>query len=161
MKFNFITPKHGSYGIKCSSITSWFTQRSKEWVWVELEPWAPPRTWTWKMEQEGKMRILVSWWEKNEEEHEKCLANSLKPLQFLQKHNNGESCLYFCSFQLLGRALLLLSYTLILIALCAFLVKLGDLLSLFFFTHLWWILFSFSFHCYPTSCMCCFHCSSL
>ena len=43
---------------------------------------------------------------------------------------------------------------------CAFFVKSGDLLSLFLFTRLWQILFSFSFHCFPTSCMCCLHCSS-
>jgi len=29
-----------------------------------------------------------------------------------------------------------------------------------FFTFLWRILFSFSFNCCPTSCMCCLHCSS-
>ena len=43
---------------------------------------------------------------------------------------------------------------------CAFLVKSEDLLSLFFFTRLWRIIFSFFFHCCPTSCMCCLHCSS-
>ena len=40
---------------------------------------------------------------------------------------------------------------------CAFHVKFGDLLSFFFFTHLW--RFFFSFHCCPTSCLC-FCCSS-
>jgi len=43
---------------------------------------------------------------------------------------------------------------------CAFLVKSGDLLSLFFFTRFWQILLSFSFHFCPTSCICCLHCSS-
>ena len=43
----------------------------------------------------------------------------------------------------------------------AFLVKSGDPLSLFFFfTRLWQILFSFSFHCCPTLCMYSLHCSS-
>ena len=42
---------------------------------------------------------------------------------------------------------------------CAFLVKFGDLLSLFIFTRLWRIL-SLLFYCCPTLCMCSLHCSS-
>ena len=68
--------------------------------------------------------------------------------------------MYFHSFQLLGLALLLLSYTLILIALLCLPCKIWRSFVSLFFTRLWWILFSFSFHCCPTSCMCCLHCSS-
>ena len=102
---------------------------------------------------------LVAWsgvrglWKKGLERLKECLRFTLN------KNLESLACT-FCSFQLLGRALLLLPYTLILLHFCAFLAKLGDLLSLFFFTRLWRILFSFSFHCCPTSCMCCLHCSS-
>ena len=36
------------------------------------------------------MRILVGWWEKDEEKHEKRLRTHLKPIQKPSKHLNNE-----------------------------------------------------------------------